>query len=572
MEYALEQVSDSGAKYALAVASTTVVRQLASSRAPIKARLPELVELVEKSARELAQTGGSAHKVDRVFSQSSLGLSPTTEEVLRRVHTTSTPSLGPENGAHLAAFVQDICTNTNHDYESVMARVVADLCTQYGAPELALVVCEDSVSLDSFFTHFKSHLRTHVEAVLRRSSSNDYIQRIHQLRERGNNLMANFAYAQALVAYTTAINSCSHHDDRNLPQILTNRAIAYIGLNCYPEAQADVRQALVLDRCFSPAWTQLGYCHLYMGHSLLALKCYLAALELAAGNILPYNFPSDATAIKLYKDHKTSTLLPQFAHRIASALSLTEKRAFQQREDPHAINTTVSKAVAILDLLKANAPEQDAKHFTYLYDSDDDAHERLGRNRSGGRHPVILTQNVAQDILSGTSVEVSRPSVPPAHPPPTVPPPQRPETQDSRATTEPPLTRTVPSTRSLLNDLGEIFEGTIGARAEVFPGTSPEFVPHEENPPLDAPEPALAPDTNRGASQFANVMREYLSRLPTGGVLGPIIGSNTAQGTVTIDGQHFDLYGNPINREPTNRSDRDASPERDVDMPEPDLD
>lgn len=84
-------------------------------------------------------------------------------------------------------------------------------------------------------------------------------------------------------------------------QIYTNRAIAFIGLNCVPEAIDDLNTAIFLDRAFTPAWTQLGYCHLYMGNGLLALECYNIALKSSIGEVLPNNFPKSGAIVDEYR-------------------------------------------------------------------------------------------------------------------------------------------------------------------------------------------------------------------------------------------------------------------------------
>lgn len=226
-----------------------------------------------------------------------------------------------------------------------------------------------------------------------------------QLRELGNNLMVLCAYPQAVQVYTEGICACDGALS-SLAQLHTNRAIAYIGLNCYSEAVADLNRAVQHDRTFTPAWAQLGYCHLYLGAPLLALRCYLTALRAMAGEIYPDSFPDDTRLREQYADATVATVMPQFVQRLVLSIILTERRAEQLREPTAAIQEATARVRAILARLRAAAAPEDMSYFSYLYDEDFEA-TRLMAARANRTRPTILTPDVAQDVLASTNVEAS---------------------------------------------------------------------------------------------------------------------------------------------------------------------
>ena len=323
-----------------------------------------------------------------------------------------------------------------------------------------------SLPLQNFYECFK-HM---VIAYLEMTSSDQVnketnIKLINTLREQGNNLMSSLSYAQSIQIYTNALNLCCLSTANNIPQLLTNRAIAYIGLNCFPEAITDLNEAVNYDRTFTAAWVQLGYCHLYMGTSLVALKCYLMSLKSAIGEILPENFPLDENKafVVEYQENKLATILPQFVERLIQAIILTEKRAYQQREPTLEIKAAVSNVRSILAKLRAAASNEDMQYFTYSASAEDSAFrptaERLNRSR-----PSILNQDVAQNMLANSGIEASAITLP-----------ATPITSFERVTrnrdaangqagtnaTRPQGPRNAASgMRGFLNDFGDMFEGT----------------------------------------------------------------------------------------------------------------
>jgi len=259
-------------------------------------------------------------------------------------------------------------------------------------------------SVDQVFGVFKTYLESYMSLLeLQFKEGNDYEGIVLKLREQGNSLMSNMAFAQAIKVYTQAVDIATPRIKSEIPQLLTNRAIAYIGLNCFPEAIADLNQAVDLDWSFTPAWAQLGYCHLYMGNSLLALKSYLMALKTAVGEVTPKSFPS--SEIEEYKKVKVKSVLPQFVQRLCLAISLTERRAGQQNENPVNVKNIISEVRRILVVLRARAVDEDERqYFTYvpqLRDSSLRNHsERANRSR-----PNILTQDVSQNMLASNGME-----------------------------------------------------------------------------------------------------------------------------------------------------------------------
>ncbi|KAK6458341.1 uncharacterized protein RJT20DRAFT_126356 [Scheffersomyces xylosifermentans] len=227
---------------------------------------------------------------------------------------------------------------------------------------------------------------------------------VNKLREQGNNLMSNMAFAQAIKIYTNALDFAKMASLEAVPQLLTNRAIAFIGLNCFPEAIDDLNHAVSIDHAFTPAWTQLGYCHLYMGNGLIALKSYLIALRSAVGEIFPVNFPDDDTLRENYKTTKIKTVLPQFVQRLCQSISLTEKRAYQQYEPASEIRKTVSEVRRILATLRAEGSEADRDYFTYFPNLRESGLRNVSE-RANRTRPNILTQEVSQNMLANTGME-----------------------------------------------------------------------------------------------------------------------------------------------------------------------
>ncbi|KAI5962762.1 hypothetical protein KGF57_001414 [Candida theae] len=230
---------------------------------------------------------------------------------------------------------------------------------------------------------------------------------VNELREKGNNLMAFQSYAQAIKVYTEALLLASPFAYADVPQIYTNRAIAFIGLNCVPEAIDDLNTAIFLDRAFTPAWTQLGYCHMYMGNGLLALECYDTALKTYVGEVLPNNFPiKESVMADEYRDLRLKTVLPQFVQRLSSAIALTEKRAYQQNAPDDKIKAVISDVRKLLARLRAVGPEDDRDCFTYTPLFRDSSLRDLSQ-RFNESHPNILTPEATQNILARNGMETA---------------------------------------------------------------------------------------------------------------------------------------------------------------------
>ena len=264
-------------------------------------------------------------------------------------------------------------------------------------------------SMDTLFTLFKLHLSSHLEFakydIIHQSEEN--LNFIYQLREQGNNLMAILSYPQAIKVYTVALENVTFHSNSNTPQLLTNRALAYIALNCFPEAISDLNAAIHYERSFTAAWTQLGYCHLYMGKSLLALRAYLVALRTTVGEILPHNFPvNNATLVARYRETKVRCVLPQFIQRLCLSISLTETRAYQQAEPAPEIRKIVNNVRRILAILRAECADQDREFFTYFPHLRDNMFRTMSETASRNRIPA-QNQFVHQNMFSNSGEPVA---------------------------------------------------------------------------------------------------------------------------------------------------------------------
>lgn len=228
------------------------------------------------------------------------------------------------------------------------------------------------------------------------NSSSTHQHEVAQLRELGNNLMSNRAYPQAIAVYTEAIQKCRAVKTAAaapLPQLLTNRAIAYMGLNCFFEAVTDLNLALYVDNEFIPAWSQIGYCHLYMGLLLLSLKCYLRALEM---------YTKRDT-----EETSDDSIMPQFVQRLIQSVVLCEKRARQQREPLDGINQVVGEVKKIASRLQSKALDVDKAYYEYGYTFPSNDTFVLVAGDANRTNPSILNQDTAQDLLASTSIEAT---------------------------------------------------------------------------------------------------------------------------------------------------------------------
>lgn len=219
---------------------------------------------------------------------------------------------------------------------------------------------------------------------------------VASLREQGNNLMSNKAYAQAIKVYTQAIGKCVGDSTVHLPQLLVNRAIGFIGLECFPEAVSDLNKALDVDLTFVPAWVQLGYAELYLSNSLIALKCYAMALRCCTGDILPYNYPDHVSKNK-YRNHRRKTVLPQFIEQLVRSIELTETRAKQQLKPRSEINDIIDNIKASLSILALNS-KADPHYFAYpSTGSNPSTFTSLAASVNQAR-PSLLNQDTIRDI------------------------------------------------------------------------------------------------------------------------------------------------------------------------------
>lgn len=529
----------------------------------------------------------------------------TTEDILEVVHTDdkvhpfTSPALAQELVKILAASIK-LLNSPQPETKAVIFEFMTtlpDLFPQFitGAtlPSQVNVVIEylrqhkTSSVISQLYPLFKNIFTTQINLLVGNSTNiENSSSTVLKLREQGNNLMLNLGYSQAIQLYTTAINLCTFHDTKNIPQLLTNRAIAYIGLDSYPEARSDLNQAVKLDRCFTPAWTQLGYCHLYMGSCLTGLRCYLAALESLVGDILPPNIPT--SLVEEYKQNKIDSVLPQFVQRIIQAMILTERRCYQECEEGRTIKSIDGNARRILAKLRANASSEDLSLYAYLYDYNDGSF-RSSATLSNRAEPNILTHEVGQDIIGSGQFETTALAISATNP--------LDEALDRvragrngdtrivaigggrpNATTSVsgnngnPSNETTdtgaapPNVRNLLNDFGEIFEGTLAAQAGLANdnGSTPTTVP------------------NTGTEQN-DAFRNIRNMLPEGfgGMVSQVLGSlgDAVNGAAV---RQYDLStGNSTSHRTShsttangnsNGNGNNQRPEGDIDMADPDLD
>ncbi|ODV78891.1 uncharacterized protein CANTADRAFT_21684 [Suhomyces tanzawaensis NRRL Y-17324] len=411
---------------------------------------------------------------------------PTTEDLIAKIElalanpsewiSTALPLLlvGPRlyHILHRAAMVAGASTSTN--YYHVLTNVCAGYVDQTPGKAPAGVHAQ-------VYQLFRDTLEVQVELhALGDSPASQHT--VHKLREQGNNLMSSQAHPQAIQIYTEAIGLCDHGSAATLSQLYTNRAIAYIALNCFREAICDLNRALLHERSFTPAWTQLGYCHLYMGSSLTALQSYLIALKCLAGEVLPQHFDPHAS-IDEYKATKIRAILPQFVQRLCQSISLTEKRAYQQGEPLGTIRGIVSDVRRILAVLRSHALEADMEYFTF-YPNIRDTMFRTISERMNRTNPGILTPEVTQNMLASTGTETIAIATPRditslypgrragADDPATAPATTGVTTEEAVPVAPAAPSRDVPQPatrpertsgiREMLNDFGDLMEGRIG--------------------------------------------------------------------------------------------------------------
>lgn len=310
-----------------------------------------------------------------------------------------------------------VFTATSHVLAHYLDHAAAELSAQVDLGALSMQIesatahlkLESLASVDhqAVFTIFKAMVASQLEvASTTVDDSESTSHAVLRLRELGNNLTNLSSYPQAVKVYTEALDLCDWTCSNNIPQLYTNRAILFIGLNCFEEAVSDLNNAITYDRSFTPALAQLGYCHLYLGSGLLALSCYVVALRSVAGEIYPDNFPEDQELRAQYTNNKVLTVVPQFVQKLVQSIILSEKRATQQRHPATAIQEQTTRTRAILARLRAAAAPEDLSYFSYSMENSMES-VRATAARSNRMRPSILTPEVAQDIMASTNVEAS---------------------------------------------------------------------------------------------------------------------------------------------------------------------
>lgn len=307
-----------------------------------------------------------------------------------------------ESAVMLSSFVAAFLRDSVKEYPQVFSRraYLIDRA-QHVIEELEFYskIKTDNVPLHELYEGFEQILKSHLELLLSKSNSVANSSKVVlKLREQGNNLMANYAYAQAIKVYTEAVLICSGDSMRNLPQILVNRAIAFIGLTCFPEAITDLNLALKYDITSIPAWVQLAYAQLYMGNSLLSLKCYSVALKCCTGKVVPYVFPSDETQLEEYRNNKIKSTLPQLVEQILRSVQLTETRAKQQRLNATEINQTINDIKESAKILSEHVDEDDMSSYLYPPQNCSPSTFRGLANQVQRSRPGMYTHSASQAV------------------------------------------------------------------------------------------------------------------------------------------------------------------------------
>lgn len=364
-----------------------------------------------------------------------------------------------------------------------------------------------NANIDTVYPFFKKFLISHINLLHIDLDNESSTLLVSKLREQGNNLMANLAFAQAIQVYTQAFDVSTIKTVSQIPQILTNRAIAYIGLNCFPEAIMDLNQAVNYDWQFTPAWAQLGYCQLYMGNSLTALKSYLFALKTSVGEVGGKKL--SPAELEEYKQLKIKTVLPQFVQRLCLAIALTERRAYQQSEPELEIRSVISEVRRILAKLRAEAQTEDERqYFTYLPQLREPG--LISRSERANRmRPNILTPDVSQNMLATNGMESVTVTASPFD--------RRVDTTTrdaaantnttTNANTPPSLDRGTNTIREFMNEFGDMLEGTRPNLANprvptTVSGTTPTNVHRTLDPAInnDDMDPEISSPTERRSS------------------------------------------------------------------------
>ncbi|SGZ52113.1 CIC11C00000002693 [Sungouiella intermedia] len=369
-----------------------------------------------------------------------------------------------------------------------------------------------------------------------------------QLREQGNNLMHISSYPQAIKVYTEAISLCDWTCSNNVPQLYTNRAIAFIGLNCFPEAVSDLNAALRYDRTFTPAWAQLGYCQLNLGSGFLALQCFHTALRTVAGEIYPENFPEDQDLRAKFTENKMRTVVPQFVQKLVQSIILSDKRASQQLQSTESIREITARTRAILARLRATVSPEDLNYLSYSLDTSFDTF-RTAASRANRTRPSILTPDVVQDIMAGNNMEATAVTIlsPITFTPPTlrrnngtnpsaasgtddgpVPPTPGADTPSENRATDTTATFNFgeDGIRNMLNNLGEALGDMVHTQTQEFFSQANQEAQPTADASVRTPVPAPAPPVVSAAAELARAAAQASASSTT--AVTPSSGSSTS--------------------------------------------
>lgn len=421
-----------------------------------------------------------------------------------------------------------------------LAKIAASLSEQLDIGALAMLIdaivahfrqetSAPTCDFQTVFNVFKAMLASQLEVSGANVDEQEAtVELVRRLREQGNNLMHITSYPQAIKVYTEAISLCDWTCSNNIPQLYTNRAVAFIGVNCFPEAVSDLNSALRYDRTFSPAWSQLGYCQLNLGSGFLALQCFHTALRTVAGEIYPENFPEDHELRTKYTENKIKTVVPQFVQKLVQSIILSEKRANQQLHSTESLREITARTRAILARLRAAAAPEDMNYFAYALENAFETF-RSAASRANRSRPSILTPDIAQDIMAGSNMEATAVTIlsPISFPAPSlnsrrsnnaatgannppaagtddgpVPPGPGEEAPRGEGATEPPVTINFEEDglRNILNNLGEALGGMVQTQTQDFFG-----VPNAQGPQETTATPATAPADAPTGTDVANV-------------------------------------------------------------------
>ncbi|XP_071148322.1 dnaJ homolog subfamily C member 7-like [Mytilus edulis] len=116
-------------------------------------------------------------------------------------------------------------------------------------------------------------------------------------KEEGNTYYKQKLYQQALSCYSDAINLCP-----KFAAYYGNRAAVYMMLSKYKDALEDARQSVKLDDAFVKGYMREGKCHLALGDTMAAERCYKKVLDLETGNKTAQEDLKSASAVREYEN------------------------------------------------------------------------------------------------------------------------------------------------------------------------------------------------------------------------------------------------------------------------------